>query len=242
VDVLSLSVAYVGKPSSVSTSYGAAGMTWQTSLAFLLSLSKRQPPSQRVEYTGVIVDTIAGRLYIPEKKLAKLRSCLDGLAGASVCTTRELLSVRGRVRHYSLCIDYIGPLVPLLSVDGEDSERLDVRLPLPDEVKSSASLILELVDRFAARGAALWQPVASSVYGAFLRGDTAGTPLAVLSWDSSIKGVGTLLRLRENPEGQLIITGLRSRTLSLPRSTGRHSVAVSRSKQHHELSTSRALL
>lgn len=175
-------------------------------LGISLSLSKRQPPSQRVEYTGVIVDTVAGRLFIPEKKLEKLRKCLSDLASAPDCSTRELLSVRGRLRHYSLCINYIEPLVPLLSVDGEDPDRLDERLPLPEAVRYSARLVLDLVERFASSGAALWPPVPSSLYGAFLRGDTAGLRLFILSWDSSPFGVGTVIRSCLRHDGYLIVT------------------------------------
>lgn len=179
-------------------------------LGISLSIAKRQASSQRVEYTGVIVDTIAGRLFIPEKKLAKLRKCLADLASASDCTTRDLLSVRGRVRHYSMCINYIEPLVPLLSVVGEDPERLDARLPLPDDVKASARLVLDFVERFAPTGAALWPPVASSLYGSFLRGNADEVPLVIISWDSSPMGVGTLVRNCKNPEGLLIVTSFQS--------------------------------
>jgi protein-arginine kinase activator protein McsA len=71
-------------------------------LGISLSAVKRQDPSQSIEYTGVIIDTIAGRLYIPAKKLEKLQRCLKDLIAAADCSTREALSVRGRVRHYAL--------------------------------------------------------------------------------------------------------------------------------------------
>lgn len=175
-------------------------------LGISLSLSKRQQPSQRIEYTGVIVDTIAGRLFIPGKKLEKLRKCLIDLMAASDCSTRDILSARGRVRHYSLCINHILPLVPLLSAEGEDPNRLDARLPLTSAVKESAELILRHVDRFAAAGAALWQPVASSLYGAFLRGDTGCLVWAVITWDSARSGVGCLIRNGDNPDGRLVVS------------------------------------
>ena len=85
-------------------------------LGISLSTAKRQEPGQRIEYTGVIVDTVAGRLFIPETKLEKLRKCLTSLIAAPDCSTREILSVRGRVRHYSLCINYVRPLVPRLAL------------------------------------------------------------------------------------------------------------------------------
>ena len=105
-----------------------------------------------------------------------------------------------------MCIDYVLPLVPLLTLEGEDPEHLDARLPLPDSVKTSAELVLSHVDRFASAGAALWPPVASSLYGAFLRGDTARQFVAVITWDTARTGVGCLIRTREVPDGLLVVS------------------------------------
>ena len=175
-------------------------------LGISLSVTKRQEPGQRVEYTGVIVDTIAGRLFIPDKKLEKLRTCLTDLVAAAESTTREHLSVRGRVRHYSRCVDYLLPLVPTLSTEAEDSDRLDSRLPLSGDLRASAELVLHHVTRFAVAGSAIWRPVASSLYGAFLRGDVAGLFVVVVTWDSSRAGMGCVVRTSDDPGGRLVVS------------------------------------
>jgi hypothetical protein len=167
-------------------------------LGISLSTSKRQDPGQRVEYTGVIVDTIEGRLYIPEKKLEKLRKCLQDLASAEECSTRTILSVQGRVRHYSICIKHIEPLVPSLRVAGEDLEHLDRKLAVTEELRTTSSMILSLVHRFAPAGASIWPFVPSSLYGAFLRGETAGAHVFTLVWDASHLGLGGTVRSHDD--------------------------------------------
>lgn len=175
-------------------------------LGIPLSLTKRQNPSQRVEYTGILIDTIACRLFIPDRKLLKLRTALRDLVDASECTTRALLSVRGRVLHYSLCIQYVLPLVPSLSAEGEDPNRLDARLLLSEATKSSLHLVLKMVDDFAPKGASLWPPVPSSLYGAFLRGETAGTNVVVVTWDCSYIGWGATIRSSASQTPTLIVS------------------------------------
>ena len=125
-------------------------------LGISLSTSQRQDPGQRVEYTAVIVDTIEGRLYIPEKKLNKLRKCLQDLASADECSTGTILSVQGRVRHYSICKKHIATLVPSLRVADEGLEHLDRKLAVSEELRTSSSMILNLVHRFAPAGASIW--------------------------------------------------------------------------------------
>lgn len=174
-------------------------------LGITLNLTKRQEPSQRFEYTGILFDTIRGRLFIPEKKLDKLTTCLRDLAAASETTLRNVLSVQGRVRHYSLCIPYIGPLVPLLCLHTLNPSNLDVKVPVPRAIRDTCHTILELIYRFAPTGSALWPFVPSSLYGAFLRGETAGAHIAVLAWDSSPIGWGLVIRTHELPNGRLIV-------------------------------------
>lgn len=174
-------------------------------LGISLSLAKRQPTGQRVEYTGMIVDSIAGRLFIPPKKLEKLRSCLLDLAKVSTCTTRTLLSVRGRVKHYSLCIAHVEPLIPLLHAIGEDPDHLDTQLEVDAGLQDACRLVIDVVDKFAPAGTPLWPFVPSSLYGALLRGEAEGTHVAAISWDSSYLGIGAVIKTPEDLDGTVIV-------------------------------------
>ncbi len=73
-------------------------------------------------------------------------------------------------------------------------------------MKASADLILHYVDRFASAGVALWPPVVSALYGAFLRGDTALQWVAVVTWDIARTDVGCIIRTRAIPEGLPIVS------------------------------------
>ena len=174
-------------------------------LGITLNLTKRQEPSQRFDYTGITFDTIAGRLYIPKQKLDKLIACLNDLATSTETTLRTLLSVQGRVRHYSLCIPYIGTLVPLLCLHIDDPDELDAKIPISQAIRNACNTLLTLIRRFASIGTPLWPFVPSSLYGAFLRGETAGAHIVVLAWDSSPLGWGLVIRTQDLPDGLLIV-------------------------------------
>jgi len=163
-------------------------------LGVTLSPSKRQGISQRAEYTGVILDTITGRFYIPEKKLEKLRASLRELGGSTSFTLRTLASVRGRALHYSICIMYLRPLVPLLAAPLElDQDDLDRMHPRRDSIAQACVLILDLVDRFSDTGAPMWPFVPSSLYGRFLRRELTDERVTVVIWDSSVSGWGSII-------------------------------------------------
>gem|GEM_PF-2417476 len=174
-------------------------------LGITLSLSKRQDISQRAEYTGIVLDTIQGRFFIPEKKLQKLRVCLSDLERAESFSLRTLQSVRGRILHYSICIMHIRPLAPLLSAPGANQDALDARFPMTVALRRACSVILDTVNRFADLGAPMWPPVPSSLYGRFLRKELRQERVAVIIWDSSVHGWGALVRWWANHDGLLVV-------------------------------------
>lgn len=174
-------------------------------LGITLSLSKRQEISQRVQYTGIVLDSIQGRFYIPDKKRVKLLTCLGTFVGLSEFSLRALASLRGRVQHYSICIMYIRPLVSLLVVPGADLDDLDSHHPMSSSLLKAGQTLLELVERFAPLGSPMWPWVPSSLYGRFLRRELAGMRLAVIIWDSSVHGWGAIIRWWDNFEGVLVV-------------------------------------
>lgn len=174
-------------------------------LGITLSPSKRQEISQQVEYTGIVLDSIQGRFYIPDKKKVKLLSCLGTFVGLREFSLRALASLRGRVLHYSICIMYIRPLVSLLVVPGADLDDLDSLHPMSSSLLKAGQTLLDLVERFAPLGSPMWPYVPSSLYGRFLRGELAGMRLVVIIWDSSVHGWGAIIRWWDNFEGELVV-------------------------------------
>ena len=75
-----------------------------------LSDDKRQNPSQRVTFTGMVVDTFLRTLSIPPDKKTHLATFFESFFDLRQCTLSQLASFRGRVQHYSACIPYICPL------------------------------------------------------------------------------------------------------------------------------------
>jgi hypothetical protein len=80
------------------------------------------------------------------------------------------------------------------------------RLLLSEATKSSLRLVLKMVDDFAPKGASLWPPVPSSLYGAFLRGETAGTNVVVVTCDCSYIGWGATIRSSASQTPTLIVS------------------------------------
>ena len=66
-----------------------------------LSDDKRQPPAQRIVYTGIIVDTIKGRFFCPDEKRVAFISAVRELGESARMTARAVAAVRGKAHHYS---------------------------------------------------------------------------------------------------------------------------------------------
>jgi hypothetical protein len=64
-----------------------------------LADKKRQEPSQRIQYTGIIVDTVAGRLFCPPEKLAGVVTALRNLMARTSAGARVIAGCRGKLQH-----------------------------------------------------------------------------------------------------------------------------------------------
>ncbi len=96
----------------------ASQLFWHTfadDLGLSLHLQKRQNPSQRVTFTGLTIDTIQMIFQIPMVIQLRLLASLIFIRSRTECTLRQLCSVRGRIRHYCVCIRHMLPLVPIFS-------------------------------------------------------------------------------------------------------------------------------
>ena len=72
-----------------------------------LSDDKRQEAAQRVTYTGIVIDSVEGRVFCPDDKRAGIVAAITRLAAGGPRGAREVAAVRGKLIHYSACIPYI---------------------------------------------------------------------------------------------------------------------------------------
>ena len=141
-----------------------------------LSEGKKQEPGQRVEYTGIIVDTIRGRFFCPEGKRAKLVAALKEMGGASAMSARGVAGVRGKVLHYSICIPYIKVFAVWFShvIGSEEEQGWDRRVHLPSNTSEVCASIIEIVETRHQQGMPLWPYVPSSLFRAMSGGEMGG--------------------------------------------------------------------
>ena len=175
-----------------------------------LSADKRQLPSQRVSYTGMVVDTFHRTLSIPPDKEAKLAAFLEDFFARREATLSELASLRGRVQHYSACLPYIAPFVALFSsvIGTEADPDYDRTVHVPPVVCEAVFFIRGVLGEFATRGRPLWPFVPSTLHAAFLAGETGLARIVVITWDASLHGWGMSLRWWANRDGKVIIGSL----------------------------------
>ena len=175
-----------------------------------LSDDKRQLPSQRVVYTGMVVDSYRGTISIPPEKKARLAECLEDFFFRREATLSELASLRGRIQHYSAGLPYVLPFVALLtSIIGTDGQPVyDSSVFLPPVVSEAAVFIRGVLEDYAESGRPLWPPVASSLFDSFMAGHTGAARVVIITWDSSVHGWGLVLRWWANPAGKVIVGSL----------------------------------
>ena len=176
-----------------------------------LADDKRQVVSQRVTYTGVIIDTIAGRLFCPEIKRLGVLVRVGDLASGGLRSARALAGVRGKLLHYANCIPYIRVYAVYFStlIGTEADPDWDRPVLLPPDIATLAGEIMGIVERNHPLGQPLWPLVPSSLFALF-RGEgpqrtrarqRAGTrKVILLEWDSSPYGWGGYLHWDDTKE------------------------------------------
>ena len=172
-----------------------------------LSAEKRQLPSQRVTYTGLVIDTFRRTISIPPDKGARLAEFLTSFFDRRESSLTDLASLRGRVQHYSACLPHVQPFVALFSaVIGTEAEPdYDALVQLPPAVGEAAVFIHDVLMEFGYRGRPLWPFVPSTLHAAFSAGETGLARIVIITWDASLHGWGMVLRWWDNKEGKVII-------------------------------------
>ena len=64
-----------------------------------LAAGKLEGPTPLIVFLGILIDTIAGELRLPEEKLQLLKQSLADWLKRKRCTKRELLSIAGQLQH-----------------------------------------------------------------------------------------------------------------------------------------------
>jgi hypothetical protein len=147
---------------------------------------------------------------LPPDKETRLANFLEGFFDLRESTLSQLASLRGRIQHYSICLPYILPFVALISsvICSEDDPDYDSTVSLPSAVCDAAVFIRGVIADYATRGRRLWPFVPSSLYAAFLAGDTGSAHIASITWDASLHGWGAVLRSWDNLSGRVIVGSL----------------------------------
>ena len=110
------------------------------------------------------------RFLIPLPKLLKHLASLIFVCSKSQCTIRELASVRGRSRHYTVCIRHILPFIPIFSAVLGTDQKMDYDgiIDIPPIMTETADLFISVVNQYTPLGQPLHQYVPSSLYHALI--------------------------------------------------------------------------
>ena len=175
-----------------------------------LSSEKRQFPCQRATYTGLVIDTFLKTLSIPDDKKRKLAAYLESFFNRREASLTDLASLRGRIQHYSVCLPYTLPFVAFFSsvIGSEDDPDYDRVINLPAAVSDAAVFLRGVLEEHAFSGVPLWPFVPSTLYAAFLAGETGRAPVVVITWDASHFGWGMVLLWCDNLEGKVVVGSL----------------------------------
>ena len=68
-------------------------------VGFPVAMNKVEGPSTNLTFLGILFDTAAGQLHLPQDKLGRILHELERWSQRKVCTKRELLSIIGLLQH-----------------------------------------------------------------------------------------------------------------------------------------------
>jgi hypothetical protein len=173
---------------------------WWTDLCEQLGVSlnteKHQRCGQTVEYAGFLFDSFRGLMLVLPDKLALLleQAASLGAVGAA-WSARELDSIKGRLLHYSAAVRHVRVLVAELQclVGSVPEAQYDEVRPAPAGLAELSAELCGVLQRYGPAGCPLWPPLASSAYGALLRGEEQAV-FCALTWDASTFGWAALAR------------------------------------------------
>ena len=120
---------------------------------------------------------------------------------------RQLCSVRGRVRHYTVCIRHLLPFVPIFSAVLGTDKKIDYDgiVQLPSIITTTADHLISIVNQYALAGQPLHPYVPSSLYYSLLSNQVGSARIVAITVDASLHGWGALIRWWNNIYGVIIV-------------------------------------
>lgn len=145
--------------------------------------AKGHPVGQRGAFTGLGLDTFAGRYFMLDDKLASFERAVQDLQSSVSSTPRLVARVRGKALHYSAAIPFVavaaaslsqlmhgrecgaGPVeVPSLTDEGDMEFEWDRSIPVSTRARLALDFIRVGLDRFGRSGQPIgpWSPAPST--------------------------------------------------------------------------------
>ena len=96
-----LDVYIIVSPPNSSECARAVEILGQTcaQLGVPMAANKNEGPVTSLVFLGIVIDTVAGELRLPDDKLQRLRSLLQTWVSRRACRRRELESLIGILKH-----------------------------------------------------------------------------------------------------------------------------------------------
>ena len=112
---------FTSQPDFISTMAASTIQRKELRLSGLVTNEEKsnREPRQVGEWLGLVIDTIAMQYRVPDKKLSKLKSLLDGAVSDKYITIRQLARIAGSVISISLAVGPIAlPRIKDLLLEG----------------------------------------------------------------------------------------------------------------------------
>jgi hypothetical protein len=196
--------------------------------------AKGHEVSQRGAFTGVSIDTHAGRFQMLPEKLVTMSSAREELASSALSTPRRIARVRGKALHYGCAIPFVsvaaaslsqlmhgreagaGPVaVPTLQEEGEAEFDWDQEISVSERTRRALEFMKVAMEKYGSAGQPLWPVVPSSLYGAFLAGRERDSHTLVITFDASVHGWGAVIRTSPDDPGVEVVGGYRQAVQAL---------------------------
>jgi hypothetical protein len=184
--------------------------------------NKGHSAAQGGAFTGVHIDTFAGRYSMLPEKLEGLHTNFDATATACASSPRALARTRGKAQHYGCAIQYLRPAgasltqamhqaeqvssdpPPDVAQEGADPDfSWDQALTISTRTRAAVTCMQLAFRQFGTLGQPLWPIPPSSLYGQHLADPTAPTSPIILTAFAFPSGWGFSLRA---PSHNTVIT------------------------------------
>ena len=136
----------IGPVSTVHTAYSFL-LNLLEKLGFPISTSKLESPSTKGNCLGVIIDTIASTLSVPDKKLKEILGKCNSAYNKENLTKRELQSIIGSLMFIAKCVKPTRFFVNRL-LESLRKANNNKRIPVTESIKRDLNWFNTFLPRF----------------------------------------------------------------------------------------------